>query len=108
LRRDRRTLALMIVMPAVLLIVLGYAASFDVSSIATVVSGPQATTVAGALRPPFHAVEVAPAQDAAWAHDQLRDGKAVAAVVTGAHPQVLVDGSQLFAARTAVTALASQ
>jgi ABC-type multidrug transport system permease subunit len=108
LRRDRRTLALMIVMPAVLLIVLGYAASFDVSSIATVVSGPQATTVAGALRPPFHAVDVAPAQDAAWAHDQLRDGKAVAAVVTGAHPQVLVDGSQLFAARTAVTALASQ
>ena len=31
LRRDRRTLAMMIVMPVILLIVFGYAASFDVS-----------------------------------------------------------------------------
>ena len=30
LRRDRRTLAMMIVMPVLLLVVLGYAASFDV------------------------------------------------------------------------------
>jgi ABC-type multidrug transport system permease subunit len=106
-RRDRRTLALMIVMPAVLLIVLGYAASFDVSSISAVVSGPQARTVAGALHKPFDVVGVAPGEGAAWAHSELRDGKAVTAFVTGAHPQVLVDGSQLFAARSALTALAS-
>ena len=37
LRRDRRTVAMMIVMPLVLLIVFGYAASFDVTEIKTVV-----------------------------------------------------------------------
>ena len=41
LRRDRRTLAMMIVMPVLLLVILGYAASFDVSDIPTVVAGPR-------------------------------------------------------------------
>ena len=36
LRRDRRTLAMMIVLPVVLLVVFGYAASFDVSAIPAV------------------------------------------------------------------------
>ena len=40
LRRDRRTLAMMVVMPVLLLVVLGYAASFDVSTVPTVVAGP--------------------------------------------------------------------
>ncbi len=39
LRRDRRTLAMMIVLPVVLLVVFGYAASFDVSAIPAVVAG---------------------------------------------------------------------
>ena len=43
LRRDRRTLAMMIVLPFVLLIVFGYAASFDVKSIRTGVFGPEAS-----------------------------------------------------------------
>ncbi len=87
LGRDRRTLAMMIAMPVLLLVVLGYAASFDVSSIAVAVAGPQAGS----------------------AHDQLRDGSAVVAVVTGgARPVVLIDGTQLFAARAALTALASR
>ena len=42
LRRDRRTLAMMIVLPVLLLVVFGYAASFDVKTIPTVVAGPQA------------------------------------------------------------------
>jgi len=42
LRRDRRTLAMMIVMPILLLVNLGYAASFDVSVVPTVVAGPGA------------------------------------------------------------------
>ena len=42
LRRDRRTLAMMIVLPVLLLVVFGYAASFDVKGIPTVVAGPQA------------------------------------------------------------------
>ena len=39
-RRDRRTLVMMIVMPIVLLVVLGYAASFNVQSIPVAVAGP--------------------------------------------------------------------
>ena len=45
LRRDRRTLAMMIVMPVLLLVVFGYAASFDVKTIPTVVAGPLARQV---------------------------------------------------------------
>jgi ABC-2 type transport system permease protein len=109
LRRDRRTLAMMILMPVLLLVVLGYAASFDVSSIAVAASGPQASTVAGALPRPFHVVAAENTQGRGWAQDQLRDGNAVVAVVTGgARPVVLIDGTQLFAARAALTALASR
>ena len=53
LRRDRRTLAMMIVLPVLLLVVLGYAASFDVKTISVVASGPQASAVAARLTSPF-------------------------------------------------------
>ena len=53
LRRDRRTLAMMIVMPILLLVILGYAASFDVSDIPTVVAGPGAAAAATALPKSF-------------------------------------------------------
>jgi ABC-2 type transport system permease protein len=109
LRRDRRTLVMMIAMPVLLLVVLGYAATFDVSSIAVAVAGPQARVAAAALPRPFDVVAADAAQGQAWAQDQLRDGKAVAAVVTGgARPVVFIDGTQLFAARAALTALASR
>jgi ABC-2 type transport system permease protein len=105
LRRDRRTLAMMIVMPVILLIVFGYAASFDVSTISTVVAGPQAR--ATVLRAPFDVVQREPAQGASWARTQLRDGRAAVAVVTGTPAAVFIDGSQLFTARAALTALAN-
>jgi ABC transporter DrrB family efflux protein len=109
LRRDRRTLAMMILMPVLLLVVLGYAASFDVSRIAVAAAGPQASTVAAVLPRPFHVVAAENAQGRGWAQDQLRDGNAVVAVVTGGpRPVVLIDGTQLFAARAALTALASR
>jgi ABC-type multidrug transport system permease subunit len=105
LRRDRRTLAMMIVMPVLLLVVLGYAASFDVSSIPVAAAGPHA---AAALRSPFTVVATNPAPDASWARDQLRDGHAGVAVIAGQgqRPQVLVDGSQLFTAQAAERAFA--
>jgi ABC-2 type transport system permease protein len=107
LRRDRRTLAMMIVMPVLLLVVLGYAASFDVKTISVAVSGPQASKIEGVLSAPFDVVLSAPGQTRSWAQDQLRDGHAEMAVVTGgSRPLVLIDGSQLFAARAALTALA--
>ena len=105
LRRDRRTLAMMIVLPVVLLVVFGYAASFDVSAIPAVVAGPQAAQAP--VRAPFQVVQRAPSEGAAWAQDELRDGHAAVAVVTGARPVVLIDGSQLFTAKAALAALES-
>jgi ABC-2 type transport system permease protein len=115
LRRDRRTLAMMIVMPVLLLVVFGYAASFDVSTIPTVAAGPQAGTVADALHEPFDVVSARPAEGLAWAKSQLRDNRAAVAVVTSGQgaaspalrPVVLIDGSQLFTARSALAALAN-
>jgi ABC-2 type transport system permease protein len=105
LRRDRRTLAMMIVMPVILLIVFGYAASFDVSTIPTAVAGPQARQAA--LPAPFDVVRREPAEGASWARTQMRDGKAAVAVVTGTTTVVFIDGSQLFTAQAALAALAN-
>ena len=108
LRRDRRTLAMMIVMPVLLLVVLGYAASFDVSDIPTVVAGPRAAVAAQALPKSFQVAATNPATPgpaAAWAQDELRDGHAAVAIVTagpGGRPLILVDGSQLFTAQAAL------
>ncbi|HVB41680.1 MAG TPA: ABC transporter permease [Streptosporangiaceae bacterium] len=107
-RRDRRTLAMMIVLPVLLLVVLGYAASFDVKTITVAASGPQAAIVSRQLKAPFDITVTAPGQGRAWAQNQLRDGKVEMAVVTGgSKPEVLIDGSQLFAARAALAALAA-
>jgi ABC-2 type transport system permease protein len=107
LRRDRRTLAMMIAMPVILLVVLGYAASFDVSSIPIAVAGPNAAAVARSLPAPFHVVGTDPAAGRAWAANELRDGHAAAALLTtsAGSAAVLVDGSQLFTAQATLTAL---
>ena len=110
LRRDRRTLAMMIVLPVILLIVFGYAASFDVSKIPTVAAGPQAAALVHSLGKPFDLVATAPGEGRAWAQTQLRNNTngADVAVITGSGPtQVLIDGSQLFSAKAALGALAA-
>ena len=109
-RRDRRTLAMMIVLPVILLIVFGYAASFDVSKIPTVAAGPQAAALVHSLGKPFDLVAAAPGEGTAWAQTQLRNNTngADVAVITGSGPtQVLIDGSQLFSAKAALGALAA-
>jgi ABC-2 type transport system permease protein len=121
LRRDRRTLAMMILLPVVLLIVFGYAASFDVDSIPTRVFGPDAERVADSLTAPFDVDEVDPDGTRSDAEADLRDARAAAAVVTGGDSgteggdrtgdggvTVLLDGAELFTANAARTALASQ
>ena len=105
LRRDRRTVAMMIVLPLLLLVVFGYAASFDVTKIRTVVVGPDAQAAAERLRAPFVVDRVEPAETREDAVARLRDGRAQVAIVTGGQPQALIDGADLFAARAAVTAL---
>ena len=105
LRRDRRTLAMMIVLPVLLLVVFGYAASFDVTVIPVAVAGPGAAGLD--LRAPFQVVQRAPSEGASWAQDELRDGHAAVAVITGTRITVLIDGSQLFTAKAALAALES-
>ena len=91
LRRDRRTLAMMIVLPIVLLVVFGYAASFDVDvDPARASSGPQAERLAAALPAPFEVHDVDPHAGRADAVEALRDGTVPVAFVTsrrrGHHP----------------------
>ncbi len=114
LRRDRRTLAMMIVMPILLLVILGYAASFDVADIPTVVAGPGAAVAATALPKSFQVAATyttTAGQATAWAHEERRDGHAAVAIVTasaGGGPLILVDGSQLFTAQAALRQFAAQ
>lgn len=109
-RRDRRTLAMMIVLPVLLLVVFGYAASFDVDTVATRAYGPGAERVAGAVPDVFDVGEIEPGGTRADAEDDLRDGRAAAAVVTGGDGgvTVLLDGAELFTANAARTVLATQ
>ena len=112
LRRDRRTLAMLVVLPLVLLTVFGYAASFDVPSVRTIVVGPRAEAVAARVPAQLDVVAVRPADGRAEAVRELRDGRAGVALVTGggdaaggAPVTALVDGADLFSARAAVQAL---
>ncbi|HEY2310657.1 MAG TPA: ABC transporter permease [Gaiellaceae bacterium] len=106
LRRDRRTMAMLIALPLLLLVVFGYAANFKVSSIATDVYGPQAQQVADRLQDPFHPRTVDPSGTRQDAETAVRDNKVDVAIVTqpSAAPVALVDGSSLFAAQSAVSA----
>lgn len=105
LRRDRRTLAMMIVLPFVLLVVFGYAASFDVTSIRTGVFGPQANAAAGQLKPPLVVSDVRTDAGRAEAEEALRNGSLdVVVLADPTSPAILVDGSQLFTAKAVVAA----
>jgi ABC-2 type transport system permease protein len=111
MRRDCRTLAMMILMPVVLLLVFGYAASFDVTTITTATLGPGAEQAAGLLPAPFEVDVTDTAGDRESAQALLRDGEVDVAIVTGAQTTALIDGSELFTARAAhqaLTAAASQ
>ena len=106
MRRDRRTLAMMIIMPVLLLVVLGYAARFYPSSIPVAVAGPDAAAAERLLPKSFDVVSTDAAGGRSWAQDELRDGHAAVAVITGgAAPAVLVDGSQLLTAQSALAGL---
>ena len=112
LSRDRRTVAMLIALPLLLLIVFGYAASFDVSKIKTMVVGPQASQVAtaaeGIANSPFDIVDIRPGDGEAQAEDALRRGEATVVIVADLHsPAILIDGADLFGAKAAVAAFAN-
>jgi ABC-2 type transport system permease protein len=104
--RDRRTLAMLIVMPLLLLVIFGYAANFYVSSVKTAVVGPQASQVVAMLPSFFDVTVTEPGGTQAGARTLLRDNTVDVAFVTGQTPvPALVNGSNLFAAQSAVAAL---
>lgn len=103
LRRDRRTVALMVGMPLMLLIIFGYAARFDVTEIATAVVGPAADRVAAALPDVYDVIEIDATADRPQAEQMLRNSEVGVAVVTTTQGDtLLVDGSQLFVAQSAL------
>lgn len=114
LRRDRRTLAMLIALPILLLVVFGFAANFTITTLDAVAVGPAATQVESQIianpKTAGHLNFVAtdPSGDAAAARSYLVDGEASIAVVTrGAKPLVYIDGSSLFAAQSAQVLVAS-
>lgn len=105
LRRDRRTMAMIVFLPILLLVVFGYAADFEVDSLTTAVLGPQAEAVAAGVPDAFDVVDVDPGGTSETAVELVTRNTADIAVVTGGTPaQAYVDGSALFAAQAAVSA----
>ncbi|GII98341.1 transport permease protein [Sediminihabitans luteus] len=106
LARDRRTVGLLVGMPLLLLVIFGYAANFYVDSVETAVVGPQASQLADTLPDVFDVTTTAPSDGQDAARDLLRDDEVDVAFVTGdATTLALVDGSNLFAAQSAVAAI---
>ncbi len=105
LSRDRRTVAMIVALPILLLVVFGYAANFSVDSISTAVLGPQAQQVESQIPDTFTIVQTDPDGDEETATDLLVRDVADVAIVTGAQPiAVYIDGSALFTAQAAVSA----
>lgn len=103
MRRDRRTVALMVGLPLLLLVIFGYAARFDVTEIDAAVVGPGADQATTLLPDVFDVVERDPTGNEDDARDLLRNSEASIAVVAeldGA--KVLIDGTQLFVAQSAL------
>lgn len=103
LRRDRRTVALMVGMPLMLLVIFGYAARFDITEISTAVVGPTADSVTDALPDVYEVVLSDPMQGRPEAERMLRNSEAAVAFVTSTGGgTLLIDGSQLFVAQSAL------
>lgn len=108
LRRDRRTVGLIVVMPLMLLIVFGYAANFSVDSVRTEVMGDGAQRVVSTLRDPLEVTTIDPAGTEETAREHLRNKEADVVVVAGggSAATAYIDGSRLFPAQSALGALA--
>lgn len=107
MRRDRRTMALLFMVPLLMLTVFGYAARFDVKQIPTAVVGRPPPPVLEALGSGFKVVERHAAGDDAFARRLLRDSKAhVTRAVTATTTTVEALGlTRTFGAFTAVDAV---
>ncbi len=105
LRRDKRTMAMLIVLPILLLVVFGYAANFNVDTIRTAVVGPSADQVAEQLPDLFEVTINEPDETTDYLTDLLVAGTVSAGLDTTTQPPtVYVDGSNLFTAQPVVSA----
>ena len=111
LRRDRRTVAMLLMLPFLFLIIFGYAASFDVERDQDGRRRADGRLVAALLPEQFDVVDVRTGDDGAAARRAARrrggrgDRDAVVALARSAGPR-LVDGSELFAAQAALRRVA--
>lgn len=105
LRRDRRTLGLIIFMPVSLILIFGYAASFDVQHLRVELVGHDSGVVRTALTAGnAFAVARPVVPDLARARSDIKHGRAVVAVAldpAGLPTRVVVDGSRLLEAMAA-------
>ena len=108
-RRDRRTLALMIVVPLLLLVVFGYVARFDVKEIPTAVVGAEAEAVAAMLgddRDPSRSrSSTRPATGPPPRTCSAGRGPSSPSWPTSPPSPSCVDGSEMFAAQSARAAM---
>lgn len=116
LRRDRRTLALLLVIPLLLLVVFGYAANFSIDRTRVIIAGPGADRVASELAANteasehFQVVAQKTQLTKAEIEQAFRARQADAVIITQAaasdrilasYTTLWIDGSQLFAAQSA-------
>ncbi|MEW5934514.1 MAG: ABC transporter permease [Bacillota bacterium] len=121
MRRDRRTLAMMIVLPLVWLVIFGYAFSFDVSDLRVAVVDESGTNIGARLAEAILSYEkfvpvrlTVPWEDIRQAVEQERVDMAVfippgfgrvSDGSTDARLKLIIDGSQLFKAQAAARML---
>jgi ABC-2 type transport system permease protein len=113
IRRDRRTLAMMIVIPVLWIVLFGYAASFDVHEIKAIVAvpagSPTAALIATALdsSTSFEVVESGPLSDEEL-EMAVREHRAPVAIrppASGVAGLIIADGSDLFTAQAAARSI---
>lgn len=118
IRRDKRTLAMMVVLPILWLILFGYAFSFDVQEVSVALvdqSGTETGSIVAEAIRGYDRFALAEPDDPSEAgiRTAIFRGEVVMGIIippgygedTGAQLQVLLDGANLFAAQTAVRLL---
>jgi ABC-2 type transport system permease protein len=105
IRRDPRTLALIIFVPLMLMVIFGYAASFDVQHLPTELVGNDSPALRAAFaNDPTFSLQQDLAGSVSEAQNDIKHGRAVVAIVIdsdGRPTTVMVDGSKLMEAMTA-------
>lgn len=105
IRRDRRTIGLIVGVPLILLVIFGYAANFEVRHISTEIVSHNSPTLRRTLEANGDfSVRTSLAPDLIAAENDIQHGKVAVAVVLntqGIPTRVLIDGSNLLVASTA-------